>query len=66
MISQEFYSDQDSLEVSDEELHKNISYWSTIPHQAPATAKDAANHGRKGIKMTHNRAYQTGGYEYVD
>ena len=65
MFTQEFYPDQDSLDVSDEELHKNISYRALAPLQAPATVRVTANHGRS-IKNTRNQAYQTGGYEHVD
>lgn len=39
-----------TLDVSDEELHKNISYRAL----------------GSSIKMTRNHAYHTGGYEYVN
>ena len=54
-----------SLDVSDEELHKNISYRALAPLQlSVAASRVKANHGGS-IKMTQNRSYPTGGYEYV-
>lgn len=55
-----------TLDISNEELHKNVSYRALVPFQLSAAApRVKANHGGS-IKMMHNRSYQTGGYEYVD
>ena len=67
MTTQRIYPGQNILDISDEQIHKNISYRATAPFQLPGAAatRVIASHGMN-VKMTRNCAYQTGGYDYVN
>ena len=65
--TQKFHPGQNTLDIGNEQIHKNISYRATAPFQLPGAAatRVITSHGIN-VKMTRNCAYQTGGYDYVN